>query len=159
MTRKPLTPEMPSPERDKKERVIHTRVPAVLEAELKRFAEHMRVPVSNLVRTILEDAVAVADRASDRVERELRTAAQRVGDEREKMRRAIARDPLDGVYGFQPLVINVESECAKCAAAMAPGDHAHLALSDRGGPRRFICPSCLPKTPHESGPKKENHHE
>ena len=39
-----------------KERVIHTRVPALLEEELKRFAENLRMPVSNLVRAILEDA-------------------------------------------------------------------------------------------------------
>ena len=45
----------------KKERVLHTRVPAVLERELKRFADNLRVPVSNLVRTILEDALSVAD--------------------------------------------------------------------------------------------------
>ena len=30
----------------KKERVLHTRVPAVLERELKRFADNLRVPVS-----------------------------------------------------------------------------------------------------------------
>ena len=30
----------------RKERVLHTRVPAVLERELKRFADNLRVPVS-----------------------------------------------------------------------------------------------------------------
>ncbi|MEI8256156.1 MAG: hypothetical protein WCJ30_10845 [Deltaproteobacteria bacterium] len=132
-------------EREKKERVIHTRVPAVLEAELKRFAENLHVPVSNLIRTILEDAVAVADKATESVERELRTAASRVNNEREKLRRSIARpDPLEGVYGFQPLMMNVHSKCAKCSAPLEPGADAHLALSDREGPRQFVCPSCLP---------------
>ena len=46
--------EAPAEPREKKERVIHTRVPAVLEAELKRFAEGLRVPVSNVIRTLLE---------------------------------------------------------------------------------------------------------
>ena len=41
----------------KKERVLHTRVPAVLEEELKRLATALRMPVSNLVRAVLEDAV------------------------------------------------------------------------------------------------------
>ena len=45
----------------RKERVIHTRVPAVLEQELKRLADGLRVPVSNVVRTILEDAVDALD--------------------------------------------------------------------------------------------------
>jgi hypothetical protein len=154
---KPQAPESPEPaastaaatssgtEREKKERVIHTRVPAVLEAELKRFAENLRVPVSNLIRTILEDAVNVADKATESVERQLHTAAQKVNDEREKLRRTIARpDPLEGVYGFQPLVMNVHSACAKCSAALEPGTEAHLAMSDRPGPRQFVCPSCLP---------------
>ena len=44
----------------KKERVIHTRVSAVLEEELRRFADNLQVLVSNLIRTILEDALALA---------------------------------------------------------------------------------------------------
>ena len=132
-------------DKSKKERVIHTRVPAVLEAELKRFADNLRIPVSNLIRTILEDAVAVADRASESVERELRTVAQRVGDERERLRRAVARpDPLDGVYGFQPLVMNRYDACTKCSARLEPGSPANIALSDRPGARVFVCPNCLP---------------
>lgn len=134
-----------APDRERKERVIHTRVPAVLEAELKRFADNLRVPVSNLIRTILEDAVAVADRAGQSVERELLTVAQRVGNERERMRGAIARlDPLDGVYGFQPLILNVRAFCARCSAALEPGTAAHCALSAGDGPRRFVCNTCLP---------------
>ena len=139
------TPPPERAERERKERVIHTRVPAVLEAELKRFAENLRVPVSNLIRTILEDAVALTDKATESVERELRTAAQKVGDEREKLRRSVARpDPLEGVYGFQPLVMNIHSTCAKCSVPLDPGSDAHLALSDRPGTRQFVCPSCLP---------------
>ena len=131
-------------ERPKKERVIHTRVPAVLEAELKRFADNLRVPVSNLVRTILEDAVAVADRATDKVEQRLRTAAEQLHVEREKVRQSIVKDPLDGVYAFQSLVINGSNECAKCKAHLEAGDQVHLALSDRPGPRVFVCSPCVP---------------
>jgi hypothetical protein len=141
-----------SESKDKKERVIHTRVPAVLEAELKRFAENLRVPVSNLIRTILEDAVNVADKATESVERELRTVAQRVNDERERLEKTVQRaDPLEGVYGFQPLVMNVHSTCAKCSVPLEPGSDAHLAMSDRPGPRLFVCPSCIPgRKPREN---------
>jgi hypothetical protein len=45
----------------KKERVLHTRVPAVLEQELKRVANAWRVPVSNVVRALLEDALDTID--------------------------------------------------------------------------------------------------
>jgi hypothetical protein len=40
-----------------KERVIHTRVPEGLEFELKRLADSLRVPVSNIVRAVLENAL------------------------------------------------------------------------------------------------------
>jgi hypothetical protein len=76
--------------RAKKERVIHTRVPAVLEEELKRFAEDLRVPVSNLIRTILEDALAAADQAGERVERELRAGVARLSHGRQALRRSLA---------------------------------------------------------------------
>ncbi|MBW2684724.1 MAG: hypothetical protein JRE19_02265, partial [Deltaproteobacteria bacterium] len=45
----------------RKERVLHTRVPAVLEKELKRVANAWRVPVSNVVRALLEDALDTLD--------------------------------------------------------------------------------------------------
>ncbi|MBI5608806.1 MAG: hypothetical protein HY902_07980 [Deltaproteobacteria bacterium] len=139
-------------ERERKERVLHTRVPAVLEAELKRFADNLRIPVSNLVRTILEDAVMVADRAGQGIERELRTVANRVGDERAKLRSAVAKfASLDDVYGFQPLVLNLPANCARCGVQLVPGTAAHVALSETPGPRRFVCDTCLPgRTPSQA---------
>ena len=67
MTQKPSEPPKPEENADeasegaepKKERVLHTRIPAVLEGELKSAARALRIPVSNLVRTILEDAVSI----------------------------------------------------------------------------------------------------
>lgn len=83
--------------RPRKERVIHTRVPAPLEEELKRFAEELRIPVSNLIRTILEDALAAADQAGERVERGLRDGAARLADGREHLRRRlVGRLPTGG---------------------------------------------------------------
>jgi hypothetical protein len=133
---------------DKKERVLHTRVPAVLEAELKRFAQNLRVPVSNLVRTILEDALEVADAAGDRVEERLRTAASQLQLERERLRRKIRPDPLGDVYAFQDVTLAQPARCAKCDVPLEAGDHAHLGLVDpnvSGTGRIFVCDACLPK--------------
>jgi hypothetical protein len=138
---------------DKKERVLHTRVPAVLEAELKRFAQNLRIPVSNLVRTILEDALVVADAAGDRVEERLRKAATQIQSERERLRRKIKPDPLSDVYAFQDVTVAQATSCAKCEAALEAGTHAHLGLIDptvSGGIARvFVCDDCLPKHPTE----------
>jgi hypothetical protein len=156
VTQKVEPEEQPDSEKeDKKERVLHTRVPAVLEAELKRFAQNLRIPVSNLVRTILEDALVVADAAGDRVEERLRKTASQLQSERERLRRKIKPDPLSDVYAFQQVTVAQATTCAKCEVALEAGDHAHLGLIDptvSGGIARvFVCDACIPK--HE--PKKE----
>jgi hypothetical protein len=130
----------------RKERVLHTRVPAVLERELKRLAETLRVPVSNLVRAVLEDAVAVADHASENVEARLKTFASSLEQERDKLRRRVMRDPLDGVYAFQPVKLAQPALCAKCKTDLRRGESANIGLRDdaRAGSRVFVCDTCLP---------------
>lgn len=148
-------PPSPPPEEteEKKERVIHTRVPAVLEQELKRLAQNIRVPVSNLVRTILEDAVAVADRAGRGFEEELHRAAGKVSAQREAILRrrdevvAKARGgPLGGVVGFQSMVLAADTACAVCDKALVVGEPAHLGVhTDPSAHRPVVCDDCLPR--------------
>jgi hypothetical protein len=131
----------------KKERVLHTRVPAVLERELKRFADNLRVPVSNLVRTILEDALSVADAATENVEERLKRAARHLEKEREKLKKRMEHDPLEGIVAFQEVTLAVPAMCAKCERELARGVRAHLGIGEvSGGPRRFVCEDCLPRT-------------
>jgi hypothetical protein len=136
-------------ESSKKERVLHTRVPAVLERELKRLAESLRVPVSNLVRAVLEDAVAVADQAGENVESRLKTFAENLEQERDKLRRRRhgERDPLDSVFAFQPVRLAQPAACAKCKKELKRGETANLGLRDdprSGNLRVFVCDACLP---------------
>ncbi len=153
MTQKPSEPPKPEENADeasegaepKKERVLHTRIPAVLEGELKSAARALRIPVSNLVRTILEDAVSIADRASERVEDRLSRAAKTVHDERDRLRSKAVRKPkLDDVVAYQPVVLAKPSECAKCGAELAEGDQAGLAVGAMPGAARFVCATCMP---------------
>lgn len=137
------------PKAEKKERVLHTRVPAVLEAELKRFAQSLRVPVSNLVRTILEDAVNVADAATENVESRLKQAAGKLEHERQRLKQRVAPDPLREVFAFQTVTLAQPVDCAKCKKPLAVGERAHLGLTDgppsRDTPRIFVCDDCTPK--------------
>jgi hypothetical protein len=133
----------------KKERVLHTRVPAVLERELKRFADNLRIPVSNLVRTILEDALDVADAATESVEERLKKAAQQLEHERVRFKKRVMPDPLADVFAFQDVTLAQPAQCVKCGKELRPGEKAHLGLTD--GPRRpsapriFACDACIPK--------------
>jgi hypothetical protein len=137
----------------KKERVLHTRVPVMLERELKRFAEGLRVPVSNLVRTILEDAVKAADFATESVEGKLKRAAEQIEQERERfgerLRRRGTKEALVGVYAFQAVKLARPAHCAKCDRDLAAGDDAFLGLMDPAqepGVRVFACTACLEKS-------------
>jgi hypothetical protein len=129
----------------KKERVLHTRVPAVLERELKRFADNLRIPVSNLVRTILEDALSVADAATENVEERLRRAAEHLEKEREKLKKRMEHDPLAGIVAFQQVTLAVPAACAKCARTMPSGSRANLGIGDGPEGRVFVCESCGPR--------------
>jgi hypothetical protein len=147
---KPETREAEEPAENRKERVIHTRVPAVLEQELKRLAENIRVPVSNLVRTILEDAVEMADRAGRGVEEELHKAATHLSSKRErilqKKREVEQRRPLEGVIGFQAMRLAADARCARCERAIDEGEDAHLGVSaDPTAPRVVVCNECVPR--------------
>ena len=77
-------------QKQRKERVLHTRIPAVLEHELKQLAVNLRVPVSNLVRTILQDAMEAAEAVGRAAEQELRSAADMLAQERARLTKGAA---------------------------------------------------------------------
>ncbi|MGH9185239.1 MAG: hypothetical protein ACRD0U_05415 [Acidimicrobiales bacterium] len=151
--------------RERKERVIHTRIPSGLEEDLKRLADALRMPVSNLVRNILHDAMVAVDRIGQTVEDLVGDVSSHVGNETDQLRRRWARyeaghrvvtelpgaaaqpatDPLEAVYGFQPVVLNIAASCAACGRALARGVAAHVGLTDRPGRRLFVCDNCVPR--------------
>lgn len=138
---------------DRKERVIHTRVPAVLEQELKRLAQSLRVPVSNVVRAILEDAVDAVDVVGRRAEGEMRTVAERLAEKRGWLRGKAHGDSVpppgagsaDDVIGYQPLVLASAQKCGKCGCELEVGAEAYIAIRQNPGASRLVIgPECLP---------------
>ena len=137
----------------RKERVLHTRVPEVLAEELKRLAESMRVPVSNVVRTVLEDAVETVSAMSQRAEGEIQGWADRLGDRPARSPRAktpalpepAPEAPLAGVTGFQPLVLAQDTVCALSGRTLRAGEDAYLGIRTSGGPPLIVAPECLPR--------------
>lgn len=53
--------------RDRKERILHTRISQQLAEDIRAIADDLRVPVSNLVRNVLEEAFSAAERVTDDV--------------------------------------------------------------------------------------------
>ena len=148
----------------KKERVLHTRVPAVLEKELKRLATNLKVPVSNVVRAILEDAVEAMDAVSERAEGELHGMAERLAHTRSVLKSAPKREAkpnvdaadapepapacpeesgaLEGVIGFQMLTLAADAACSVCGRKLARGTRAHRGVRDDDGPGVLLGREC-----------------
>lgn len=53
------------PRRPRKERVLHTRVSDNLAEDIRRIADDLRVPASNLVRNVLEEVFEVVESVGD----------------------------------------------------------------------------------------------
>jgi hypothetical protein len=134
----------------RKERVLHTRVPAVLEQELKRVANAWRVPVSNVVRALLEDALDTLDIVGAKAEDELRVVAEKLASERHRIRQRSterrsepppspeppAADPLQGAVGVTPITLVHDAVCGLTGQALPAGSEAYMVLFD--DPRRQL---------------------
>lgn len=150
VTRKP-TPEEEDRD-DRKERVLHTRVPERLEAELKERAAELGVSVSNLVRNVLTHAFdLVGDIVADgaQVARSA-SGARRAAAPAPAPVAGDGRDALADVIGWQPLVLQKNAVCARCNDLLPRGRDAAIAITDGGGPRPIVCPRCLEELRHGS---------
>src|SRR3982751_5397631 len=89
----------PPDDNENKDRVIHTRVPESLEAELRERAQELGMSVSNLVRNVLGHAFGlVGDVVADS------QAIARAARGERKTSPAAATE-LDDVLGWQPIVL------------------------------------------------------
>lgn len=185
----------------RKERVLHTRVSEQLSDDIRKFADDLRVPASNLVRNVLEEVFTMVDSVSDDmgdlfddlieeaegVRERVRDQAASSGRRRHRgrgargirRRRAHAEDEVDveaelkrdeaseesegssasesdageearpragelfpDILGWQPLVLNRDFECGRCARSLAGGESAFLGLGENGLTQIALCGRC-----------------
>ncbi len=148
---------------------MHTRISDDLDEALQDAARRLRVPVSNLVRNVLEDVFDVVEAVTENVggfvedvveeaqdlgrrwegrfrERTAEARARRVHDEpapKPPTPEPTARAEFPDVAAWQPLVMNTAQDCAACGRSLRRGDNAYLAVGGaRPGPT-FLCETCL----------------
>ena len=127
VTRKPVAASEGNDEQ--KDRVIHTRVPESLEAELRKRAADLGMSVSNLVRNVLGHAFGlVGDVVAD---------GQAVA--RGARPRPIA---LEDVVAWQAIVLAKNAVCARCNEILRKGGQAAIAIADHT-PRPIVCTLCM----------------
>jgi hypothetical protein len=127
----------------RKERVIHARIPASLEAEIKRMADKLRIPVSNLVRNILADTVAMVEGVQQNVDETLHGLRAQLGKLETKVEKAAAPPALERVFGWQDLLMNQPANCVRCNAELGVGSRAFFGLTGNPNDRVFCCPNCV----------------
>lgn len=121
---------------EKKERVIHTRVPESLETQLREKAQDLGISVSNLVRNVLGHAFGlVGDVVAD--SHAIARAAR--GDKKPAQPAPVPTISIDDVLGWQPIVLGKNAVCAKCNAILPRGRDAAVGV----GTQLVVCLSCL----------------
>jgi hypothetical protein len=139
-TADPADDEAATTEAEKKERVIHTRVPESLEAELRKRAQDLGISVSNLVRNVIGHAFGlVGDVAADSHAIARAARGEVRGTRRAGAASAGADDP-DDLIAWQPIVLAKNAVCSRCNDLLPRGREAAIAV---GGARDIVCPPCL----------------
>ena len=71
----------------RKERVLHTRISEQLSDDIRRLAEDLRVPTSNLVRNVLEEVFTVVENVSEDVGEIFEEVLEEADAARDRIRR------------------------------------------------------------------------
>jgi hypothetical protein len=133
--RAPTEPPDDEPEVERKERVIHTRVPESLETELRERAQGLGISVSNLVRNVLGHAFGlVGDVVADS-----HAIARAARGDKKPPTAAPPPASLDDVLGWQPIVLGKNAVCARCNALLPRGKDAAIGA----GTSLVVCSPCL----------------
>ena len=140
----------------RKERVLHTRISEPLAEDIRRLAEELRVPVSNIVRNVLEEAFSVVETVTDNVGGLIDDVVEetaRVRGRRRRRRpgsyRTVRPEPppdraeFPSVIGWQPIILNRRGSCADCEEELERGERAYAGTTAEGISSIFLCRDCM----------------
>ncbi len=130
-----------SPE-EKKEKVLHTRIPESLDDQIRQQAASLGVSVSNLVRNVLQNAVGlVGDIVADTANIAQTVSGEDKAAAATSAPAAGAREPQ--VLGWQKAITNINSVCDACNTIIPKGTEAAIAMVEAGAVRVVRCLECL----------------
>lgn len=116
----------------RKEEYLGARVPRALKEKVIAQASRMGIPVSILIRNILEEAFAGSDAAAAG-EEEART--QRDGG-------SVDAERFPNVIGWERIVLNRAMECTQCGRMLAAGTVVTHGLPVDGSDHVILCDKC-----------------
>ena len=118
-------------EHERKDHVLQTRISKSMYQDLVSQARRLRVPVSNLVRNILEDSTRMVENI---VDSGLQIAEVLSGQ--------IDEQDLSAVLGWQPMIANRSLACAGCGHSIEKSEEAFMSVGAPGGRTLVICGEC-----------------
>lgn len=119
------------PERERKDRVLQARVSTPMYEDLVAQARRLRVPVSNLIRNIIEDSLKLVENIVDS------------GIEiAEALNNRVDAKELVSVVGWQPLLANKRLVCPRCSDSIDKGSQAYMSVGAPSGRTLVICEKC-----------------
>jgi len=134
----------------RKERVLHTRVPASLDRHIKQRARSLGTSVSTVVRNVLLNTFGLVESiVTDSANIALSiTGEEAIPAPTDAHARGGAPEGEDacaasGILGWQEAVLNLNTVCDRCNAILHRGSRAAIAVRERQGPRTILCRRCL----------------
>jgi hypothetical protein len=127
----------------KKEKVLHTRIPDNLDRQIKKRAQNLGMTVSTVVRNVL---LHTFDLVEDIVTDSTNVALSIAGNDpapSDRKGRASHPAAASEVLAWQEAVLNLNAVCDRCNAMLQKGTTASIGLRDTPGPRAIICTNCL----------------
>jgi hypothetical protein len=129
---------MSDEEKERKEKVLHTRIPESLDVEIKKRANGLGVSVSNLVRNVLQNTFGmVNDIVSD--SQNIARSARDVAALRQAQ---VPGEAPAAVLGWQEITLNLNALCDNCNEILAKGTRASISVLDGPGRKVFRCAKC-----------------
>jgi hypothetical protein len=141
-------------EDERKERVLHTRVPESLDRHLKDRARRLGMSVSTVVRHVLLNTFGLVE---DIVNDSADVAAALTGapPATPGRRRGIAPPEENagtaGVLAWQVAVLNRNAVCAECNAILRKGTKSAVGIREDAGARTIVCRRCLERLTGKRG--------
>lgn len=129
---------------ERKERVLHTRVPDSLDRHIKRRARSLGMSASTVVRNVLLTTFGlVEDIVSDSTDIALAATGHAGPPRRDRARGGSGTQASGEVIAWQEGVLNLNAVCDQCNAILHKGSRAGIGVRDQPGPRAIICVQCL----------------